>query len=318
MIWETAINSVRPRVVEVIENIEKAPRSCRSKYGGKRQFVSTCPIPGVLHACRTSRSLALRRWRLCFAARYQGPKIFFDLENDFLYFGRDFDNIRNFADAVDFEDRQATQMLGFHLRMQWASGYFFDGVDLCFVLNEDFPNVKVVVLPEYDLDELVEIGERLRRRSSRLAKPQPPKPKPDPKKTVIRFCGSQREMDLASQSTELVFDCLEAHEDLGWPEPAMIRVDYFRSDLSEIEYNEDQRRLEIALFTRYRREMLEKRKKRTRQGSISEASEASEASDAEIQDDSTLPKETSIKTRGFLSRSDLLQTFNAFRALMDF
>jgi hypothetical protein len=312
MIWQIAIDSVRPRVVEVKENIELAPRSCRSKYGGKRQFISTCPIPGVLHACRASRSLALRRWRLCFAARYQEPKIFFDLEEDFLYFGRDFDNIRNFADAVDFKDRQATQLLAFHLRLQWASDYFYDGEDLSFVLFEDFPNVKVVLFPEYDLDELVEIGDRLRRRSSRLAKPEPPKAKRDPKKTVIRFCGTEREIDFESRSTQLVFDCLEAREDLGWIEPAMIRVDYYRADLSEFEYNEDRRRLELALFTKYRAEMFEKRKKRSRNCSTSESSHA------ENQDISTSAEETSIKTMSYLSGSGLLQILNDYRADMNF
>lgn len=312
MIWQSAINSVRPRIVEVKENIELAPRSCRSKYGGKKQFVSACPIPGVLHACRASRSLALRRWCLCFAARYQEPKIFFDLEEDFLYFGRDFDNIRNFADAVDFEDRQATQLLAFHIRSQWASDYFYDGEDLSFVLNEDFPNVKVVLFPEYDLDELVEIGKRLHRRSRRLAKPEPPKAKRDPKKTVIRFCGTDREIDFESQTTELVFDCLEAREDLGWMEPVMISVDYYKTDLSDVEYNEDQRRLEKALFTKYLAEMHEKRKKKE-----PKSGSTSESSDDQIQNESTSAEETSVKKMSYFSGSGLLQIFNAYRAEMD-
>jgi hypothetical protein len=312
MIWQAAIYSVRPRIVEVKENIELAPRSCRSKYGGKRQFVSSCPIPGVLHACRASRSLALRRWRLCFAARYQEPKIFFDLEDDFLYFGRDFYNIKDFADAVDFKDRQATQLLAFHIKFQWAHGYFYDGEDLSFVLNEDFPNVKVVLFPEYDLDELVEIGKRLRRRSRRLAKPEPPKAKRDPKKTIIRFVGNvEREIDFGSHTTELVFDCLETRENLGWREPVMISVDYYRTDLSECEYNEDQRRLEKALFMQYRAEMLENRKKRSKSGSNSESS------DAQIQNEATSAEEPSAKTMSYFSGAGLLQIFNAYRAEMN-
>lgn len=204
-----------------------------------------------------------------------------------MYFGRDFDCIRNFTDAVDFEDRQATQLLAFHLTQQWVNDYFYDGDDLSFVLNDDFPNVNVVIFPELDLDEAVENATRLLRRSSRLAKPEPPKAKRDPKKTIIRFCRNDRDIDIDSPSTEIVLDFLQVREDLGWIEPAIISVDYYRTDLSDLEYNDDLRRLEIALFMKYRAEMLEKRKKRPRNRSFSAIP------DAENQNVSTSPEETS-------------------------
>ena len=224
------------------------------------------------------------------------------MEEDVLYFGRDFESIKNFADAVDFEDRQATQLLAFHLMHQWMNDYFNDGEDLSLVLHEDFPNVKVVLLPEFDMDEMVEKASKLLRRSSRLAKPEPPKAKPDPKTTIIRFIGTERDIDIDDLTSEVVFDCLQDREVRELIEPAMVRVDYYRTDLSEYEYNDDQRRLEIALFMRYRAEMLENRRKRLRNRSIPDSS------DAQFQNVSSSAEESSMKATSHLSSSGLLQS----------
>jgi len=272
MIWQTAIDSVRPRVVEVTERIALKSKSRRSKYGRKVEFVSSCPIPGVLHACRASRSLALTRWRLSFAARYQEPKIFFDFGNDVLFFneyyssarrfGEYMSSMRNFADAVDFGDRQATEYLAFHLDDQWMKDYFTDGEDLSVVLHKDFPNIKLIVFVESDIDDMVEEASKQLRRSDRLAQLQPPKLLREPKNPIIRFVKPDPDSEIDNMTMEVMYDFREACNGAGLIAPCMVRVNYYTRDLSEYEYNEDERRLQSTLFTRYYAEMLEKRNKR--------------------------------------------------------
>lgn len=93
LFWEFAIEAVEPRVVEIWEGYQgEFPDG---KYAWTGQFTSSCPIPSVLHACRDSRCLALKRWKLCFAYEEQPAKIFFDLTSDILYFGRAFDCLKD-------------------------------------------------------------------------------------------------------------------------------------------------------------------------------------------------------------------------------
>lgn len=109
MIWQTAIDCVKPRIVEALETTARNTR--QSSYLQKRQFTPCYPIPGILHTCRASRHLALKRWKLAFAARYKDPKIFFDFSNDILCLDGVLVEMTSFARTVHRADREAVQML---------------------------------------------------------------------------------------------------------------------------------------------------------------------------------------------------------------
>lgn len=72
-IWQQAIDSIAPRTVQLSITIPNPPA-----YSGTN-------IPNVLHACQTSRRLALRRWQLSFALPHIKRALFFDFTADILW-----------------------------------------------------------------------------------------------------------------------------------------------------------------------------------------------------------------------------------------
>jgi hypothetical protein len=233
MIWQTAINSVKPCIVEVQQSI--LPSTRRSTYLQKPQFTSPCPVPGVLQACQASRYLALRRWKLSFAARGQDPKIFFDFNNDTLFLGTTVADMRYFVNNINRADREATQKLAFRLLQQWSKNYFHDVHSLCRVVRADFPALTQLIFPEIDLDakRKEQIDSRWRRTQPRL----------DPRKTITVWRPAAVPLDWSFEEfmmTEFKSCC----EQEGWSVPEMKRVDYDRVHLLEVEYDEDDRNMQ--------------------------------------------------------------------------
>lgn len=230
MIWQTAIDCVKPRIVEVHETTARETRE--SKHLQKRQFTSPCPIPGVLHACSASRQLALRRWKLSFASRCQHPKIFFDFSNDTLYFDGVFADMSTFVKRVDRGDRDAVQYLAIAALLEYERGYFHDGYDLCIALREDFPAVSNIRFPWVDRKypdpadpQLLEV--RLQQRLH-------------PRKgiTMWKKANPERDWDFEADTACEIKECCDENE---WSYPDMKLVDSCYTDLCELEYDEDDR-----------------------------------------------------------------------------
>jgi hypothetical protein len=174
-IWEYAIDLVGPRVVEPYF------RAATWDAKGTRTWplTSSCPIPSVLHACRSSRRLALKYWKLSFAKANQPAAIFFNFSNDILFFGQQCPFISLFSKNVSLVERSAVQKLSFSLYNQGLEGYYYDGDSLATVLHNDFPCLELVVFAGEDDDD---IEERYGARRSRLRLVTR-----DPKKKVIIF-----------------------------------------------------------------------------------------------------------------------------------
>jgi 2EXR family len=175
-IWKFAIEAIEPRVVEIWEGYRKESPDGEYPWPWTGEFTSSCPIPGVLHACCDSQRLALKRWKLCFAFERQPAKIFFDLNSDILYFGRAFDCIHTFREKSKKADRRAVHKIAFHLLQQWHSEYYETSGDLAIRLHRDFHALDEVVFVEKDVEydwDRHEMGRAQKR--------------PNPKKTVITF-----------------------------------------------------------------------------------------------------------------------------------
>ena len=212
-IWKFAIKAVEPRMVEIWEGYRK--ESAEGEYPGSwtGHFTSSCPIPGVLHACCDSRRLALTRWKLCFAFEKQPAKIFFDLSSDILYFGRYFDCMLTFKEMCNKADRRAVRKIAFHLQQQWESEYYEAGEDLAVTLHRDFPVLNEVVFVEkdahYDWDRH-EMGRAQRR--------------PDRRKTVVTFCPPK---NYSNSSTSSAFMAKYARK--KWSCPGVKHMDFEKS-----------------------------------------------------------------------------------------
>jgi hypothetical protein len=251
MIWQIAIYDVKPRIVQVKEN--SIPSTRRSTYFNRREFISACPIPGVLHACRASRSLALRRWRQSFAASRQPAKIFFDFSCDILFIPEDL-GLANFAKRVDPVDRVRLNRLAISIKDLRNNLYPHDGFGLAYLLIKEFPSLTRLTFPEVNLDAVRAEEAEFRLAQRRLAKSRPfgsrrrrTQPKPNPRKMIIQWY----EADIASRQVEVPVAAAMRMMDFAYRTlthtcPEMKRVDYGTLDLELVEYNEDQRRLDRA------------------------------------------------------------------------
>jgi len=143
MIWHLAIYDVKPRIVKVEEGT--IPSTRQSTYFRRRQFISTCHIPGVLHACRASRNLALRRWKLSFAAGRQPPKIFFDFSCDTLFIPEDF-RLGDFAERLNPVDRVKLSKMAISIKDLTSNDYAHNGFDLAWLLVKNFPSLTHLTL----------------------------------------------------------------------------------------------------------------------------------------------------------------------------
>jgi hypothetical protein len=107
--WQHAINSAASRTVTIRYTPPKT-----TNYSNTSLYTSASPIPALLHACSRSRALALKRWRLAFAYQTEVPKVFFDFQNDNLFFGRHFVNMGLFHT----DDRKEVKRVALSFRVQ--------------------------------------------------------------------------------------------------------------------------------------------------------------------------------------------------------
>jgi hypothetical protein len=161
IIWQSAINSVGQRIVDIIgysprKSVRYAPHTVY--YG------SHCPIPSLLHACRRSRHLALKRWKLCFAVEGHPARIFFDLSDDILYFGECIYSLTHFQAHVNAADREALHKVALDMEYSMEDEGIAEQVhqgmpalsDVMFVREEDedfdCPEKSVFSLREFRTD----------------------------------------------------------------------------------------------------------------------------------------------------------------------
>lgn len=89
MIWKFAVASCGSRAVRVsLKSRWRKERKRLLGSGRSRQVRATATIPGLLHATRESRQIALKRWCLAFAHHLEQRPVFFDWKTDILYFDR--------------------------------------------------------------------------------------------------------------------------------------------------------------------------------------------------------------------------------------
>jgi hypothetical protein len=91
VIWEMACQSEPQRVVSVYsQHVIDVPLNPKLYWTG---FISTAPIPAVLHTSSLSRRTALKYYELCFGMTRGDetiqPMIYFNYEKDMLYFQED-------------------------------------------------------------------------------------------------------------------------------------------------------------------------------------------------------------------------------------
>lgn len=242
IIWQVAVNGVKPRIVEVKDYIE--PTTRRSEYRRRRQFISTCPIPGVLHACRTSRSLALGRWKLSFAARYQEVKIFFDFSCDTLFLPPKFQYMVEFVESISSADREALKSIAFDLRSD--SDYYDTRWDLGVSLRRHFPALTQLTFTEKNIDNQRRTKRlRAERRLFNAPRRIRPRPKRDPRKTIIQWYRYDIPLRRAERLVDGTMRMLRrSYLATGFICPKMERVDYIKRDLAMLEFDEDQARLD--------------------------------------------------------------------------
>jgi hypothetical protein len=148
LIWDHAINSVGPRIVEIRYAVHKDLPS--SHDDGTAVFTSSCPIPGVLHANHRSRERALQRWKLSFARHGKPAKIFFDFSDDILLFGNKFDYIGKLREKDDNSvDRSELRTIAFFTKHCQRYRTFPCLTDS---LHRDFPALKKIIILCTDSD----------------------------------------------------------------------------------------------------------------------------------------------------------------------
>lgn len=262
MIWLIAIYDVKPRIVMVKER--SIPCTRRSTYFHRREFISTYPIPGVLQACRTSRSLALRRWRLSFAASHQPAKIFFDFSCDILFIPKD-TRLGDFAKRLNPVDRIRLNRIAITIGDLSNNDYAENGFDLALFLMKKFPSLTHLTFPEVNLDAVLaeEAGRcaaqrRLGRSNPLGSRRRLSQLKPNPRMMVIQWYEANLALPaglslpiIPWQVDTWILMIGRGYRSLRYPCPEMKRVDYGTLDLGLIEYDEDQRRLDRAERRRY-------------------------------------------------------------------
>lgn len=139
---------IKPRNDLVMES--SIPSTRPSTYLRRKQLISACPKPSVLHACRASRGLALRGWRLSFAAGRQPPKIFFDFSHDILFIPDGFD-LGKFARILDPVDCIVVSRMAIDITDLRSSDYAHGGFDLVWLLMKKVPFSHSPGLPKRQL-----------------------------------------------------------------------------------------------------------------------------------------------------------------------
>ncbi len=226
MIWQCAIDAFRPRVVDVKEGTYIKTR--RGAHLRKRQFTSPCPIPNVLHACRNSRHLALKRWRLSFATDDDPARIFIDFSSDTLYFDYEFGSIEEFTDRVKRDDLKRVRKIAFDTEWQLAKDYYDDGISMSHSLRMDFPGLTHLVIPEEDYDV-----------DWNLFGAKMPQLTTDPNKTVILFFESDEdEMEWRTFDDYILDEFVEHREIMGWSHVKILWANYCRSPPGQEESTE--------------------------------------------------------------------------------
>lgn len=215
-IWEIAIDSVEPRVVEICNNLTKTLPG--GGFTASRELGSHIPVPGVLQACHRSRQMALetKRWTLSFGNMNGSPgRIFFDFNADILYFGMNFFNVMDFLDDCNEADRLALRKIAFHLDEQYENGYFSCGEVLANRLHNHFPDVEEVIFANENVDfdwNLYHTGELQQEDLD------------DPKRTIIKFRKPLRRYD-----KEMQMAAEGEFEVNNWHCPKMTIMDFEKS-----------------------------------------------------------------------------------------
>ena len=155
LIWEFAIEAIPPRTVDIIYNF-KLP--CIS-------WLSTSPIPALLHTCSRSRFLAQKHYQLSFPSNFDRkiPTIFFNFEKDTLYLGKPFGSTVDFMRDIGWEERRKVKHLALGLAQQTKDEEFlapreeYESVDVADRLFEAWPGLKSVGFVDQETGYLDEI-----------------------------------------------------------------------------------------------------------------------------------------------------------------
>jgi hypothetical protein len=146
----------------------------------------------MLHACRASRNLALRRRELSFATGRHPPKIFFDFSCQTLFIPEDF-RLGDFAKRLDPVDRVKINRMAMNIRDLTTNNCAHDGFYFAWLLFKKFPSLTHLALPEVNLDvvraEEAEISHdkrRLRKSHPFSSRRRRTQPKLKPRKRIIR------------------------------------------------------------------------------------------------------------------------------------
>lgn len=194
LIWAFAISAIPSRVVELRDGFwtdlqpSDDPETITSNGGQvvktndagwqkwEWQYTSPCCIPASLHACRLSREMALKRWKLAFAedkeekARGDG-KVFFDFKQDILWIDEDLPNFKAFLGRVPEDDKRGVRRLAIDFDVQLLPRNLRSGASIAEVLLKEFPMLEEVVLvgSERTVGESESAGKRVTRGKKRGA-----------------------------------------------------------------------------------------------------------------------------------------------------
>lgn len=200
-IWGDAISNVSDRIVEI-------------RHG--QTIISSCPIPPLLHACQSSRLLALKRWKLSFAKSDRRPRTFFDHSRDTLYFGQYFPNMDEFGGQNQLASGMGAGVcrIAFSLESQWGDSN--DTVETrAFKIHGSFPDLKHITFMNMNLDfdfEAHEQGE--------------PQPAPDPQKRLVTFKEIPYNDHGSTIHLRLLHKLESAFQRQRWEFPTWNRMDY--------------------------------------------------------------------------------------------
>lgn len=223
------MDEIGPRVVYFNEN--------KDDVNLKKYYTSSCPIPAFLHASKTSRELALGRWKLSLATNDEPAKIFVDFSLDTLYFDESFGDLSEFTSAVNAGDLQRVTRVAFDLQWQLDREYYEDGRHMSMKLLTDFPNLTHLLIPaeDYDYDWLDALDGL-------------PQREPHPDKTVVLFFDADADdVTWMQEDTEILWG-LEEHRKAVNAEPInIVCVNYCRSFPDQVE-----RKQHEIIQTKYR------------------------------------------------------------------
>lgn len=165
IIWTLAIQDVQRRIIELEHREFRKSR----RYHERTPCLSApAPIPALLHACRRSRALAMKRWTLTFKIndeRCNAPKVWFDFTGDFLVFlGSNTFAVGNLdfytsANHVHFDDRARLQNIAVYMNDvlvlaedepdvdDWElDPVGFDGVETAKQIHAIYPNLTTLYI----------------------------------------------------------------------------------------------------------------------------------------------------------------------------